>query len=85
MLVDLGPFESEPFNIKLIRIELLSWGTQSPPALPHRMQSSKCPKESLKMADRVWKGVHPRVFGHSIYLLLFKSLARATVSTSLYV
>ena len=37
-----------------------------PGALPNRlqcMQNSKCPLGSPKMADGVWKGVHPLVFG----------------------
>ena len=34
-------------------------GTHSPPATPHRLQNPKWPPGGPKMADGVWKGVHP--------------------------
>merc|ERR1711942_374612 len=44
-------------------------GTRSPPATPYRLQNPKWPPGGPKMADRVWKGVYPWVFGHSPQLL----------------
>ena len=47
-------------------------GTRSPPATPHRLQNPKWPPGGPKMADGVWKGVYPQVFGHSKHLSLNK-------------
>ena len=40
-------------------------GTRSPPAMPHRLKNPKWPSGGPKMADGVWKGVYPYIFGHS--------------------
>jgi len=45
-------------------------GTRSPPATPHRLQNPKWPPAGPKMADGVWKGVHPSALGHSKQLSL---------------
>ena len=42
------------------------------PATPHRLQNPKRPSGGPKMADGVWKGVYPKVFGCSGQLLLNK-------------
>ena len=34
-------------------------GTRSPPATPHRLQNPKWPPGGPKMANEVWKSVHP--------------------------
>ena len=38
----------------------------------HRLQNPKWPPVGPKMADRVWKGVYPQVFGRSKQLSLNK-------------
>ena len=39
-------------------------GTRSLPAKPQSLQKPKWPPEGPEMADGVWKGVYPWVFGH---------------------
>ena len=46
--------------------------TCSQPATPHHLQNPKWPPGGPKMADRVWKGVYPEVFGRSKQLSLNK-------------
>ena len=41
----------------------------APGALAHRLQNQKWPLGGSKMADRVWKGAYPLIFGHSRQLL----------------
>ena len=55
-------------------------GTRSPPATPHRVQNPKWPPEGPKMADGVWKGVYPLVFGRSKQLSLNKFFDPSTPS-----
>ena len=43
-------------------------GTRSSPAMLYCMQNPICPPGGLKMAEGVWKGVYPNVFGHSKHL-----------------
>ena len=40
-------------------------GTRSPPATLHRPQNQKWRPGGPKMADGVWKGVYPYIFGRS--------------------
>ena len=47
-------------------------GTCSLPAMPHRLQNPKWPPGGPKMAEGVWKGVYPQVFGYSKQLSLNK-------------
>ena len=47
-------------------------GTRSPPATLHCLQNPKWQPGGLKMADGVWKGAYPKVFGRSGQLLLNK-------------
>ena len=49
-------------------------GTRSPPATPHRLPVGP------KMADGVWKGVYPYVFGHFKQLSLNKFFDPSTPS-----
>ena len=49
-------------------------GTRSPPATLHRLPVG------LKMADGVWKGIYPQVFGHSGQLLQNKFFDPSTPS-----
>ena len=50
-------------------------GTRSPPATPHSLQNPKWPPVGPKMANGVWKGVYPWVFGRSKQLSLFEKVA----------
>ena len=52
-------------------------GTPSLPAMPHHLQNPKWPLGGRKMANRVWKGVYPLVFGA---LLLNKFFDQSTYS-----
>ena len=49
-------------------------------ALAHRLQNPKWPPGGPKMADGVWKGVYPWVFGRSKQLLLNKFYDSSTPS-----
>ena len=55
-------------------------GTRSPPATPHRLQNPKWPPVGPKMADGVWKGIYPWVFGHSKQLSQNKFFDQSTPS-----
>merc|ERR1712030_238241 len=55
-------------------------GTRSPPATPHRLQNPKWPPGAPKMADGVWKGVHPYVIGYFKQLSLNKFFDPSTPS-----
>ena len=46
----------------------------------HRLQNPKWPPGGSKMADGVWKGVYPQVFGHSKQLSLNKFFDPSTPS-----
>ena len=54
--------------------------TYSPPATPQCLQNPNLPLGGRKMADRVWKSVHPLVFGHSHQLLQNKFFDPSTPS-----
>merc|ERR1711954_14089 len=47
---------------------------------PHRLQNPKWPPGGPKMADGVWKGVYPKVFGRSKQLSLNKFFDQSTPS-----
>ena len=55
-------------------------GTPSLPVTPHHLQNPKWLPVGPKMADGVWKGVYPKVFGHSKQLSLNKFFDPSTPS-----
>ena len=71
---------------RLIRLGLLGKANTSLAALgalTHRLQRLQNPKWLLggpKIADRIWKGAYPPVFGHSCQLSLNKFFDRSTLS-----
>ena len=52
----------------------------APGALAHRLQNPKWPPGCPKMANGVWKGVYPEVFGRSKQLSLNKFFDPSTPS-----
>ena len=68
---------------RLIRLGLLGKANTSLAALgalTHRLQNPKWLLGGPKMADRIWKGAYPPVFGHSCQLSLNKFFDRSTLS-----
>merc|ERR1711954_295461 len=55
-------------------------GARLPPATPHCLQNPKWPPGGPKMAEGVWKGVYPKVFGRSRQLSLNKFFDPSTPS-----
>ena len=62
------------------RGHLLTACNATPPATPHCLQNPKFPPGGPKMAEGVWKGVYPQVFGCSKQLSLNKFFDQSTPS-----
>ena len=78
--VSLWEIKMAPYDIREEYQPSGARGTCSPPATPHHLQNPIWPPGGPKVADGVWKGVYPLVFGRSRQLSLNKFFDPSTPS-----